>query len=117
MDTSSFSARTRTAHALKRIISNSMHHMPRSNTRCGWQNTLRRPSPAHSNAPPSRDTLNFIWVLITSAERLCSARERRKLGYVGGLKTICRIRMNYKVEERWLWTLEHVQIRQFYKGG
>lgn len=35
-----------------------------------------------------------------------SARKRRKLGYVDGLKTICRIRMNHKVEEKWLGTLD-----------
>ena len=32
-----------------------MRHIPRSNTRLGWQNTLRRPSPAHTNAPVERD--------------------------------------------------------------
>src|SRR5712672_549781 len=52
-------------------------------------------SGAHSNAPwPSREILNDICVLITSAERSCSARKRRKLGYVGGLKMNCRKRMN-----------------------
>src|ERR1700761_516029 len=96
MDKSSFSARTRTAHALKRMISNNMRHMPGSNTRLDWQNTLRRPSPAHSIAPLSRETLNVIWVLITSAEPPCIAGKLRNLGYVGGLKTICKMTTSHR---------------------
>jgi len=79
---------TRTAQELKRTISNNMRHIPGSTTRLVWQNTLRRLAPAHSNTPPSRETPNVISVSITSTVRLCSLRNRRKFGYVGGLKTI-----------------------------
>lgn len=52
-----------------------------------WQKTPVRPSPAHSKFPKSRVTENVI-VVGRYSTPLC-LKKARKLGYVGGLKTIC----------------------------
>lgn len=83
---------TRTADKLKRATSNTMRHMLRSKMVLGLQSKFRKLSPAHSNAPPSLETLKVMSFSITSPVRLCSSRNRRKLGYIGGLKTICERR-------------------------
>jgi len=52
-----------------------------------WMNTVDRLSPAHSKRPLSRETENVM--LVGMVRTPFSARKERKLGYVGGLQTIC----------------------------
>ena len=106
---------TRRAHTLKRRTSYIMRHISGSTSRRGWQNMVARFFPAHSKAPPSRDTLKVISVgsiripaslsWSPGPDRPAVSHERRrdwrdvsdggyrrrkcrKLGYVSGLHTI-----------------------------
>jgi hypothetical protein len=90
MDKSSFSSKTRKTHALQRMImdnlrymaSTKVEHASRLAKHC-WQNTLHRPSPAHSNAPLSRKMMNVIWVLIAV---LMQCENSKKFGVSRGVE-------------------------------
>lgn len=97
MDKSSFTSRTRNAHAFQRMMVNSLLHM--AHTKVEHASRLAKHAAQSTTVPSnvlSRETLNAIWVFVTSMLCSCSARTRIILGYLVRLNTISKIRMDYK---------------------